>query len=57
MMSSILQFNAVHIFKRISVVTWPFFPIFVMEAELIPAFAHKSFFFMSLSIRSFQSLL
>lgn len=36
-------------------VTWPFRPIFVTDAGLMPAFTHKSFFFMSLSMSSFQS--
>ena len=46
-----------HIFKRISVVTCPFLPILVTDAGLIPAFSHRSFFFISLSISSFQIFL
>ena len=49
--------NSTDIFTSISVVTCPFRPILVMDAGLIPTFSHRSFFFMSLSMSSFQSFL
>lgn len=55
--SSISQSSAAQIFMRISVVTCPFRPILVTEAGLMPAFSHRSFFFMSLSMSNFQSFL
>lgn len=55
--SSIRQSSAAQIFTSISVVTCPFRPILVTDAGLMPAFSHKSFFFMSLSMSSFQSFL
>ena len=42
---------------RNTLVTCPFRPILVTDAGLIPAFSHRSFFFMSLSMSSFQSFL
>ena len=57
LLASILQSSAAQIFTSISVVTCPFRPILVTDAGLIPAFSHRSFFFMSLSMSSFQSFL
>ena len=52
-----IQSSAVQIFRSISVVTWPFRPILVTDAGLMPAFSNRSFFFIFLSMSSFQSFL
>lgn len=55
--SPISQFRAVQIFTSESVDTFSLRPIFAISAELTPAACCKSFFFISKSIRSFQSFL
>lgn len=55
--SPISQFRAVQIFTSESVDTFSLRPIFAISAELTPAVCCKSFFFISKSIRSFQSFL
>lgn len=55
--SPISQFRAVQIFTSESVDTFSLRPIFPISAELTPAACCKSFFFISKSIRSFQSFL
>ena len=49
--------SAVQIFTSTSVVTFSFLPNFAIDAWLIPAAAHKSFFFISLSINNFHNFL
>lgn len=56
-MSLISQFRALQIFSNTSVVTFLFLPNLAIDAELIPLFSQKSFFFQPRSINSFHSLL
>ena len=57
MMSPISQFSVLHTFIRTSMLTVSPFESLVTEAQLIPAAACKSFFFMSLSINIFHNFL
>ena len=56
-MSQISHCKATQIRKIMSVLTFSFFPSLAIEAELIPAISHKSFFISSLSINNFHNFL
>ena len=55
--SPTLHFNALQTFINTSMLTVSPFESFVTDAQLIPAAVCKSFFFISLSIRTFHNFL
>lgn len=57
MTSLISQSRAVQMRSKTSIATGLFLPSLATDAELKEAFSFKSFFFIPLSIKSFQSLL
>src|SRR5699024_9458681 len=56
-MSPTSTWSASHTFTTTSMLTFSFFAIFVMDAELSPVISCRSFFFRSRSIRSLNSFL